>query len=168
MCKAKAFTLVEILIVVVLLGVLAAIVIPAFGNSSTLARETTLVTNLKLLRRFVPVYTSHHLEVAPGYPGGDATATPTDQTFRDQALLSSNAQGETAARGTAGFNYGPYLSKIPTNPFNKLDTIQMLSNGENFPAAADDSHGWICKPETGEVRADNTGSDDSGTAYNDY
>lgn len=168
MCKAKAFTLVEILIVVVLLGVLAAIVIPAFGNSSTLARETTLATNLKLLKRFVLVYTSHHLEVAPGYPGGDITAAPTDQTFRDQALLSSNAQGQTAARGTAGFKYGPYLSKIPPNPFNKLDTIQMLGNGEDFPAAADNSHGWICKPQTGEIRANNTGSDDAGTAYYAY
>jgi len=168
MYRAKAFTLVEILIVVVLLGVLAAIVIPAFGNSSTNAREATLATNLKLLRRFVLVYTSHHLEVGPGYPDGDTTAAPTDATFRNQAMLSSNAQGETAPRGTAGYKFGPYLSKIPVNPFNKLDTIQMLGNGENFPAAADGSHGWICKPETGEIHADNIGADEAGTDYYAY
>ena len=63
MRKAKAFTLVEILIVVVLLGVLAAIVVPAIGSSGTSARETSLSANLKLLRRFILVYTSHHLEV---------------------------------------------------------------------------------------------------------
>jgi len=168
MRRARAFTLVEILIVVVLLGVLAAIVIPAFGNSSTLARESTLATNLKLLRRFALIYTSHHLEVAPGYPGGDPTATPTADAFADQAMLSSNAHGATAPRGTAGFKYGPYLSKIPPNPFNGLDTIQMLANGQSFPATADDSHGWICKPETGEIRADNSGTNDAGTAYNAY
>ena len=168
MRRASAFTLVEILIVVVLLGVLAAIVIPAFGGSGTLARESTLATNLKLLRRFILVYTSQHLEVAPGYPGGVSTSTPTDEVFENQAILSSNAHGQTAARGTAGFEFGPYLSKIPVNPFNGLDTVQMLANGQNFPAAADDSHGWICKPETGEIRADNSGTDDAGTAYNTY
>ncbi len=168
MRNAKAFTLVEILIVVVLLGVLAAIVIPAVANCGSSARETTLAANLNLLRRFVLVYTSQHLEVAPGYANGDTSAGATDAAFRDQALLSSNMQGQTAARGTAGFNCGPYLSKIPANPFNKLDTIQMLGPGEAFPASADDSHGWICQPQSGEIRPDNTGRDMFGKAYYDY
>jgi prepilin-type N-terminal cleavage/methylation domain-containing protein len=168
MYRAKAFTLVEILIVVVLLGVLAAIVIPAVANSGTLARGSTLVTNLKLLRRFVLVYTSHHQEVAPGYPNGDTTAAPTYPVFRDQAMLSSNMQGQTAPRGTPGFPFGPYLSKIPANPFNGLDTVEVLANGQNFPAVADDSHGWVYKPATREIRPDNTGADDAGDAYYDY
>ena len=168
MRNAKAFTLVEILIVVVLLGVLAAIVIPAVANCGTSARESALAANLNLLRRFVLVYTSQHMEVAPGYSNGNTSAAPTDAAFRDQALLSSNAHGQTAARGTAGFNYGPYLSKIPANPFNGLDTIQMLAVGEAFPAGADDSHGWVCQPQTGEIRPDNTGSDFRGKAYYDY
>lgn len=168
MRRAKAFTLVEILIVVVLLGILSVIVIPAIGNGSTMAQESALKTDLKLLRRFVMVYTSQHLEVAPGYPDGDKTAAPTDAVFRNQALLSSNAQGETAPRGTVGYKYGPYLSNIPPNPFNKLSSVQMLGNGEDFPETADGSHGWICKPLTGEVRADNIGSDDWGVAYCEY
>lgn len=168
MHRTKAFTLVEILIVVVLLGVLAAIVIPSFARGSIRAREVALVTDVKLLRRFVLVYTSHHLEVPPGYPNGDTTAPPSGAVFRDQAMLSSNAQGETAPRGTAGFRYGPYLSRIPANPFNKLATVQVLGNGEDFPAAADGSHGWICKPVTREVRPDNIGTDDRGTPYYDY
>ena len=168
MKRASAFTLVEILVVVVLLGVLAAIVIPAVANSGTAARESTLAANLNLLRRFVLVYTSQHLEVAPGYPDGDSTAAPTELAFENQAILSSNAGGETAARGTAGYEYGPYLSKIPTNPFNNLDTIEMLANGEAFPAEADGSHGWICKPQTGEIKPDNSGADDRGVRYYDY
>ena len=168
MFKAKAFTLIEVLIVVVLLGVLAAIAIPSFSNNSNRAREVALATDVKLLRRFVSVYPTHHGEVAPGYPNGDPTVAPTDAVFRDQAMLSSNAQGQTAPRGTAGFPYGPYLSRIPTNHFNNLSTIQMLANGQNFPAAADGSHGWVYKPETKEIRPDNLGSDRDGTAYYDY
>lgn len=168
MRQARAFTLVEILIVVVLLGVLAAIVIPTVSHSTTLTRETGLASDVGLLRRFVLIYKSQHLEVSPGYPNGDTTATPTGVVFVAQATLSSNAAGQTAARGTPGYNYGPYLSRIPTNPLNDLDTVQIVPNGQAFPAAADGSHGWIFKPETGEIRPDNTGTRDNGTAYYDY
>jgi prepilin-type N-terminal cleavage/methylation domain-containing protein len=168
MKRASAFTMVEILIVVVLLGVLATIVIPALAKSTTSARSTTLATDLKLLRRFVQVYTGQHLEVPPGYPDGDTTAAPTEQAFIDQATLSSKADGQTAARGTPGFNRGPYLSWIPTNRFNGLNTIQIVPDGADLPANADGSHGWIYKPSTREIRPDNRGTDDRGRPYYDY
>jgi len=167
MKRARAFTLVEILIVVVLLAVLAAIVLPSISKGTTMAKESALASELGLLRRFVLIYASQHLEVGPGYPNGNAAAAPTDAAFRDQAMLSSRASGLTAAVGTPGFTYGPYLSRIPANPFNKKDTVEMLGNGQAFPAAADDSHGWICKPQTGEIRCDNTGSN-SVRAYYDF
>jgi general secretion pathway protein G len=154
---ARAFTLVEILIVVVLLAVLAAIVLPSLTRGTTMAKESALASEVGMLRRFVLIYASQHLEVAPGYPNGNTAAAATDAAFRDQAMLSSNASGQTAAVGTPGFKYGPYLSKIPANPFNGKDTVEMLANGQAFPAAADDSHGWICKSQTGEIRPDNTG-----------
>lgn len=167
MRRTEGFTLVEILIVVVLLGVLAAIVIPSFANSATAAKAGSMATNLNMLRRFVLVYTSQHLEVAPGYTAGPGSALSAE-VFADQALLASNLQGDTAARGTAGYGYGPYLSKIPTNPFNQLATIQMLGDGDDFPAEADNSHGWIYKAATGEIRPGNSGTDDAGIAYYDY
>jgi prepilin-type N-terminal cleavage/methylation domain-containing protein len=168
MKRARAFTLVEILIVVVLLAVLAAIVLPSLTKGTTMAKESALAFDLGLLRRFVLIYASQHLEVSPGYPNGNTSAAPTGEVFTDQAMLSSKATGETAGIGTAGYPYGPYLSRIPANPFNQKDTVEMLANGQAFPAAPDNSHGWICKPQTGEVRPDNTGSDSAGTAYYDY
>ncbi len=42
----NAFTLVEILIVVVILGILAAIVVPKFSNASTQSAQTAFVTSL--------------------------------------------------------------------------------------------------------------------------
>lgn len=165
MKRARAFTLVEILIVVVLLAILAAIVIPSLSRGTTMARESALASELGMLRRFVLIYATQHLEVAPGYPNGNTAAAPTDAAFRDQAMLSSNASGVTAAVGTPGFKYGPYLSRIPENPFNKKDTVEMLGNGQAFPAAADDSHGWIYKPQTGEVRSDSTGGNSVKSYY---
>ena len=168
MRKARAFTLVEILIVVVLLGILVAIVIPAMASSGAAAKSSALATDVGLLRRFVLVYKAHHLEISPGYPSGDTSAAPTNEAFKDQATLASNAAGKTAARGTAGFNYGPYLSQLPANPFNGFDTVQMIADGEAFPEAPDGKYGWICKPETGQIRPGNKGSDENGKAFYDY
>ena len=168
MRKAKAFTLIEILVVVVLLGILAAVVIPAIASSSISAKQSALATDLQLLRRFILIYKFQHREVTPGYPDGDITQAPTEQDFIEQATLASNANGQTAARGTPGFNRGPYVMKIPVNPLNGKSGIQMLGDGENFPANADESHGWIYKAATAEIRADSAGSDSNGKRYYDY
>ena len=166
--KARAFTLVEILIVVTILGILAAVIMPMASGGAMSAKQSALATDLQLLSRFVLIYKAHHLEVAPGYPNGVTSAAPTEQAFIDQATLASNKSGQTAAIGTVGFERGPYMQHIPKNPLNDLSTVQMLGNGENFPANGDDSHGWIYKAATGEIRADSSGTDDSGKRYYDY
>lgn len=168
MKRARGFTLVEILITVVLLGILASVVISAVGDSTSCAKNVALARDVQLLRRFIIIYKGQHLEVNPGYPNGNTGANPTQQAFIDQATLASNELGNTAARGTVGFHRGPYMYKLPVNPLNGLNTVQMLANGQAFPAAGDDSHGWIYKAQTGEVRADSAGIDFSGKAYIDY
>jgi prepilin-type N-terminal cleavage/methylation domain-containing protein len=168
MRRARAFTLVEILIVVVLLGVLAAIVVPTLAGYGGTARQTTLAMNLSLLRRFIPVYTSQHLETPPGYPNGDTSAAPTEAAFVDQATLSSNKEGQTAPPGTLGFLLGPYISKVPPNPFNKLATVGFVADGDSFPAVADGNFGYLYKPATGEIRADNVEVDTRGIPYYEY
>lgn len=164
----KAFTLVEILIVVVLLAVMAAIIIPTVGNATTLAKDSALGCDLRMLRRYVLVYKSQHLEVGPGYPNGATDQTPTEQAFVEQMTMSTDVSGQTAPRGTPGFDRGPYLLRIPENPFNSKTTVQMLADGEDFPVEADGSHGWMYRAVTLEVRADNIGSDQNGKRYYDY
>ena len=168
MRNKKAFTLVEILVVVVLLAILALVIIPMVSGSVISARESALAHDLQMLRRYVLVYKSQHLEVAPGYPDGDTAQTPTEQTFINQITLSSNVGGQTAPIGTPGFERGPYLMKIPVNPLNNKRTVEVLADGVAFPANPDGSHGWIYKPETSEVRGDFGGTDDSGKPYYDY
>ena len=48
--RRYAFTLVELLIVVIILGILAAVVIPQFSDASTDARVSSLTTNLATIR----------------------------------------------------------------------------------------------------------------------
>ena len=52
----RAFTLIEILIVVVILGILAAIVIPQFTDASQEAMESSVVSQLQTLRSQLELY----------------------------------------------------------------------------------------------------------------
>src|SRR5262249_26442431 len=52
----KAFTLVEILIVVVILGILAAIVVPHFTNASTEAQAGNCATQLQTIRSQIELF----------------------------------------------------------------------------------------------------------------
>jgi prepilin-type N-terminal cleavage/methylation domain-containing protein len=166
--ERKAFTIIEILIVVVILGILAAVVMPMVSEGAISARVSALATDIQLLNRFILVYKAHHLEVPPGYPNGQTSSDPTEQAFIDQATLVSNTSGQTAAIGTSGYERGPYMERIPINPLNKLRTIQMLGNGESFPSDGDNSHGWIYKASTGEIHADSPGTDENGKKYYEY
>jgi prepilin-type N-terminal cleavage/methylation domain-containing protein len=168
MKPARGFTLIEVLIVVVLLGVLAGIVLPLIAGSAISARESALAHDLQMLRRYILIYKCQHQEVPPGYPNGDRTQVPTEQAFIEQMTLSSNEIGQTAPVGTPGFVRGPYLMRPPVNSLNKKATFWVLGDGENFPAEADDNYGWIYKPLTFEMRSDSTGTNDSGKRYYDY
>ncbi len=52
----RAFTLIEILIVVVILGILAAIVIPQFTDASQEAMESSLLSQLQTIRSQIELY----------------------------------------------------------------------------------------------------------------
>jgi len=56
MKAARGFTLVEILVVVVLLGILAVVVLPLIAGSAISAKESALALDLQMLRRFVLIY----------------------------------------------------------------------------------------------------------------
>jgi len=57
---AKAFTLVEILVVVVILAILAAIVIPQFASATDSARHNAFITDLNALTKAVSAYAGIH------------------------------------------------------------------------------------------------------------
>src|SRR4051794_25278458 len=63
--RKGGFTLVEILIVVIILGILAAIVIPQFTNASTNARVASTVSQLQSLRSQIQLYKLQHNDTLP-------------------------------------------------------------------------------------------------------
>ncbi len=155
-----AFTLVEILIVVVILGILAVIAIPKFSNASQVARESTLRDDLRFLRTQSALYRAQHNDVAPGYPEGNPTGTATHELYVAQMT------GKTDETGATGTRFGPYLSRMPENPVNGKLTIKIIQTTDDF--ASDDNYGWLYRPGTNEFRAANSGNDSEGKPFINY
>lgn len=159
--------MIEILIVVVILGILAAIVVPQMSGAAQAARESTLKDAVRYLRGQVKVYRAQHRDIAPGFPGGDSLATPTASDFVEQMTQYSDENSVTHNTATDRFKFGPYLSKMPANPMSNLDTITVIAAGDPIPAA-DNSTGWFYKPDTMEVVPNTTGTDSAGEAFSSY
>lgn len=162
------FSLVELIIVVAILGILAALVVPRFSRASDDARGSSMKEDLRVLRSQIMVYRAQHNGVSPGYPAGDTAQTPTLEAFTAQMTLYSNDHGATSATPSATYRLGPYLLKMPVNAMSASGEIQFVTGGDSFPTHANDATGWIYQPATGAVAANVSGSDSDGRAYFDY
>ena len=166
--KKAAFTLVEVILVVTILGILAALVLPTFSDHATGARESAAKSNLMTIRCQIELYKLQHNGVPPGYVDGVGAPIATVGL----QLVGTSQVGGLASPNTipaSPFLYGPYLKKLPKNPFNNLSTISYVAEATAFSAAVNGtSSGWLYKKETGEFVINWTGTDKEGVAYYNY
>jgi general secretion pathway protein G len=132
----RAFTLIEVLIVVVIMAVLAGSLIARFSSPTKDAEDSSLKYNLRIIRAQIELYKHDHLS----YPGNGGTVFP------DQLLQRTTPEGKLDPNG----RYGPYLSDgFPVNPFNHSRAVAIVSGNEPPAAATGGPEGWQYNPEGG-------------------
>lgn len=145
----RGFTLVEILIVVVILGILAAIVVPQFTQASTEAKVSSSLSSLQSLRSQVELYKIQHNDNPPDFDYIEEAMTMASDTEADAV----EDFVERTALNKVSHPYGPYMQVIPVNPWN---------NSRDIAEAADNDNGWIYNEVTGAVYLDVSDVTDAG------
>lgn len=144
--RKSGFTLVEILIVVIILGILAAIVIPQFTNASQDARKSSLVSQLQTLRSQVELYKLQHRDDYPTDTGDLSAGAVWDW---DKLTKQSDENGAVPPVLTTVF--GPYLQSESANPIYAdpaTNSAMLIHNAEVVYAGAwpDAAYAWLITP----------------------
>lgn len=125
----KGFTLVELMVVVVIIGVLTAIAVPVYNNASEQAKLNAIAANLRIINGAISQYQANN-----------AGANPADSGALDGEYLQSwplDPKGVTYAVGTVG----PVFTATAT--FNGIsfskkvgETTHTLADGESHTLEA--------------------------------
>jgi general secretion pathway protein G len=139
----KGFTLVEILIVVIILGILAAIVIPQFTSASEDARKSNMRSQLQTLRSQIELYKLQHRDLPPPLTGTDWSAmlVCTNDAGVEKTTAPTNVPDAT-------YKFGPYMQAAPVNPLTNSSSV---SAGATALGAGGLTVGWVYNTQTGEI-----------------
>jgi general secretion pathway protein G len=137
----KAFTLVEMVVVIVILGILAAIAVPKLINTSGVATDNGLKQSLSIVRDAIDYYASQN---AGAYPGADGSET----TFKNDL--------KPYIRGS--------FPKCPVAP--KSDTVRIETTA-GTTVANDATDGWVYNNQDGTFIVNSTATSHDGTTTYD-
>lgn len=130
MKKNKGFTLIEMLVVIAIIGILAAVVLTALGPSRNKAKDARVISDLEQVRALAE---ANYSSTGTGY-GGYFTAGQVPITGSPAALTALAA--DVVANGTT-----PAL------------TVSLSSNGASYAAYAGISTGVYCVDSSGNSKS---------------
>jgi general secretion pathway protein G len=123
------FSLVEVVVIVIFLGVLAAIIVPQFTSADVNPRDKAVVGELHMIRAAIELYRAQHGDTLPDLSNG-----------WNPLLQQSDAEG--GKTGTPLF--GPYLPSAPVNA---------VTGGSSISGSPESAVDWYWDASTGNVTA---------------
>lgn len=172
----NGFTLIEMLIVIIVLGILAMIIIPQITVSTEDAKVNTLKTNLSAMRNAIELYYHQHSEIYPGFNtiAGVASAAAGDSAtaFVQQLTQYTELDGTVSAIKTAVARFGPYIKggKFPANSFHSTegnDVLCDIATATITTRTPSGTEAWKFYTITGVLIA-NDGGTTGGVAHSAY
>ncbi len=177
----RGFTLVELLIVVIILALFAAIVVPQFASSSDDAKIASLDTTLANIRAALDLYYQQHGEYpsAIAATGGLACAAgtvgdgaiDTEDAFLQQLSYYTDEDGAACTqKNGAAFPFGPYLKKaeLSANPITDVATLLVVNTGDLNLTGSGAGLGWRFDNASGKFIANDTNNDPDGSPYDSH
>ncbi|TWT98081.1 Type II secretion system protein G precursor [Botrimarina colliarenosi] len=136
--QPRGFTLVELVVVIMILGILAGVAAPKLLGTSSTATENGLKQTLSVVRDAIELYAAQNAGALP--PATD------DATFK--ASLANFLRGD-----------------FPKCPVGKKDsTVTIIATA----AVADNATGWMYSTLDGTFICNATGNDSKSVAYSTY
>lgn len=148
MREQKGFTLIELMIVVAIIGILAAVAIPKFSDMLEKAREGATKGNVGAIKSAITIY------------------------YGDQ-----NGTWPTSIDPSSNSVFSKYLSIVPavkvTHAFSGSTstlsgTSSVLTSTTAAPTLSNTTDGWIYNTASGDIWVNNNQTDTRGTAYSSY
>ena len=163
--KQSGFTLIEMLIVIIILGILALVIIPQITVSTEDAKVSTLKTNLTGVRGTIEVYYAQHNMIYPGVyetDGSKGAAADPAAAFIAQLTQYTDINGKVSGTKNESANppiiYGPYIKggALPANPFitvadnaNTVTTATTANVTTARTVLGGGANGWAYWPAVG-------------------
>lgn len=133
MFRVRGVTFIEVLIIVLVIGLLAAIVTPQFSRADEDTRLATLRANLLEVRAQIRLYRTQHQDQYPSL-----------ERFVEQMTAYTSPDGQSSSLRDVDHGVGPYLQSIPPNPYTGGRSI-----GDGRPGSSD----WYYDSGSGLFRA---------------
>ena len=170
--RTGGFSLVELIIVIVILGIIAAVAIPRLSSGSRNASESALRVNLQAMRNAIDYYYTEHHNVFPAANGDGTNAADSAEAFETQLLQWTKANGTVSANQDAAFPYGPYirgkLPKLTVGANVGVSTFTVVNQATPLTTSIADGTAWVYNVATGELIANADALGTNGDAYSTY
>ena len=154
MKREKGFTLIELVMVIVILGILAAVAMPKYVNMQDEAKSAAAKGVIGTIRSAIAIqYAKTALSGTPAFPVIADAAGSTSGSNDDLQLYDSGASGPD---GNSIFTE----NKMPDSPVDKGGKLNDIVAGSNDPISTfNQSTAYVYNESTGEIRFNNTDTD---------